>query len=449
MLKYHIQTIEVGSGGAGSIVFSNIPQEYDDLELVLSARNNSTATADSMLVSFNSSTSGFSGRLLYGVGSGSGVSVSVARYFGTSVGGTPTANTFSSTKILIPNYTSSSQKSYSLESVTEGNETETYQYLYAGLWANTSPISSISLVNDTSNSASIFIQYSSASLYGIKHGTSGEVSTEIASGGIMANSGGYTYHTFKSSDSFAVNQSVSAEVLVIGGGGAGGSYDSGGGGAGGLCYHPSLQIEAGQYPILVGAGGSSATRPASITSSSNSFALGITAYGGGFGGTYSQIGGQDGGSGGGGNAVGSGTGGSPGQSTQTSNGGATGYGNPGGIGGSGNPWRGGGGGGAGEAGNTDGLGHGGDGLSDWSAWATATSTGVNGFYAGGGSGGSESSSLSGGAGGGGTGAGGINVTGGSGAANTGGGGGGTGWPPDSVLGGNGGSGIVIIRYLTP
>lgn len=168
-----IETVPVGAGGTASITFSNIPDTYTDLVLLISVRNNSTALADSILPTFNGSTSGFSGRLLYGQGSGSGVSTTLARYLGTSNGGTTTANTFSSTRVYIPNYRSNTNKSFLVDSITETNGTTIYRYLFGGLWSNTAAITSISLSSDTFNSATGFTENSSASLYGILAGSDG------------------------------------------------------------------------------------------------------------------------------------------------------------------------------------------------------------------------------------------------------------------------------------
>ena len=53
----------------------------------------------------------------------------------------------------------------SADGVMENNATEAYQNLVAGLWSNTSAITSLTLAKSTGN----FVQYSSASLYGIKN----------------------------------------------------------------------------------------------------------------------------------------------------------------------------------------------------------------------------------------------------------------------------------------
>lgn len=158
-----IETVTVGAGGAGSIQFSSIPQTYTDLKLVLSGRRTGSLPTG-MYITFNGSTSNFSGIYLYATGS-SVVSSSLARYVG-SVGGTDwTASVFNNTEIYIPNYTGSTNKSFSTDNVAENNATAAGLNLIAGLWSQTTAITSIAVAPDTSD----FAQYTSASLYGIKN----------------------------------------------------------------------------------------------------------------------------------------------------------------------------------------------------------------------------------------------------------------------------------------
>lgn len=95
------------------------------------------------------------------------------------------------------------------------------------------------------------------------------------------------------------------QYLIVAGGGAGGGYGGGGGGAGGLLYG-SMTAVKGSYPVKVGGGGVGAVYPNIGSSGSNSMALGLTAMGGGAGGTpnlndpyYVNNTGKNGGSGGG------------------------------------------------------------------------------------------------------------------------------------------------------
>lgn len=244
-----------------------------------------------------------------------------------------------------------------------------------------------------------------------------------------------------------------AELLVIAGGASGGLSYGGAGGAGGVAYHSGKTLTVGNtYTVTIGAGGAAKSTDGQGNDGNNSVFGDITANGGGGGGGWTgnpanaNLNGRNGGSGGGAshNNVQSGT---VGTATQGTSGGATGYGFNGGLGFS--TYTGGGGGGAGELGNTDGNSFGGDGLNTWSAWATATSTGVSGFYAGGGGGATaQSQNTSGGSGGGGVGGGDTNQgaaskNGTAGTANTGSGGGGG--YDNAPTSGAGGSGIVIFK----
>lgn len=156
-----IATTTVGAGGAASIDFTSIPGTYTDLCLVASLSIGSAGgTAQAMYVTINGSTSTFTGRYLYGdgVNPASGV---LARYVGSVNNSSPT---FNSTSIYFPNYAGSANKSFSVDNVTERNEASADANLIAGLWSTTSAITSISIA-----AAASFVQYSSATLYGIKN----------------------------------------------------------------------------------------------------------------------------------------------------------------------------------------------------------------------------------------------------------------------------------------
>jgi hypothetical protein len=166
--RYLIQTITVGSGGAASIDFTSIPATYTDLCLKFSLRasfNNGGYV--SQFIKFNSSTSGYSDRLLYGTGSATGSGASTLAYIewaAYSTDSAATASTFGSGEIYIPNAFGSNYKSLSSDSVSENNATLALAALTAGLWSNVAAINSISIYHTVGNIA----QYSSASLYGIR-----------------------------------------------------------------------------------------------------------------------------------------------------------------------------------------------------------------------------------------------------------------------------------------
>jgi len=309
----------------------------------------------------------------------------------------------------------------------------------------------------------------------------------VASGGTETTSGDFKIHTFTSTAPFNVASAGSptnavVEYLVVAGGGSGGSEDgqsvaAGGGGAGGFRFaspsiapltYPAkplagpstLPVSAQNYSITVGAGGAGNPASPGANSGSSSVFSSITSTGGGGGGFTGGPNpgprqGLPGGSGGGSShgtssPVGGGAGNTPPVSpAQGNNGGG---GTPG-------TYLGGGGGGGTTVGTRGGnqTGPGGDG------GGLPTAFGSNGqpcgsyrYYSGGGGGGGSTNrpetgpAGAGGKGGGASGGAGQNPAPAAATANTGGGGGGAGNqfpnPGTPLVGSNGGSGIVVIRY---
>jgi hypothetical protein len=446
-----IQTVTVGSGGAASIDFTSIPQTYTDLKIVMSLRSTGTGVSTRYAaVSFNSNTSNYTYRRLYGNGSSTGSDNGSLRIIGTIPGSTVTASVFGSIELYVPNYTSANNKSYSCDSVEENNATGAEQDLIAGLWSNTAAITSVTLTSDVGN----FAEYSTATLYGISNVPVLEGAK--ATGGTITADNNYIYHTFLSSGTFTPTQSITCDYLVVAGGGGGGNDNAGGGGAGGLrstvtatggggSLESQLALTATAYTVTVGAGGAGSTSASARGSvGTNSVFSTITSTGGGGGGSDTTP--REGGTGG------SGGGGASNNSNSPRNwAGGTGTANQGFAGGTGygstaggfENHRGGGGGGAGAVGVAGNVtttgGRGGAGVS-----VEITGSSVN--YAGGGGGGTQSSTTvsTGGIGGGGNGG----LTSGAdpqtGTVNTGGGGGGG--KSAGGAGAAGGSGIVIVRY---
>jgi hypothetical protein len=167
-----IASSTVGSGGAANIEFTSIPGTYTDLAIFLSARCSGSGANgwENGSITFNNSTSGYSGILLVGRGDLAPVSISngtSAIDYGwyASDSGT-TANTFASNFIYIPNYTSSNNKSVSSDIAQETNAARAIMGFNAGLWSNSAAITSVKLTNA---SPQTFVQYSTAYLYGIKN----------------------------------------------------------------------------------------------------------------------------------------------------------------------------------------------------------------------------------------------------------------------------------------
>ena len=149
--------------GATSLSFTSIPNTYTDLCLKLSARNSIDTL--NQYISLNSSTTNFSSKIVYGSGSAAGSSTQTDNWAFATEPSSYTANTFGSQEFYFPNYAGSANKSFSSDLVTENNATTVYMGLAAGLWSNTSAITSITL---TSAATSFYVQYTSATLYGIK-----------------------------------------------------------------------------------------------------------------------------------------------------------------------------------------------------------------------------------------------------------------------------------------
>jgi hypothetical protein len=167
-----ISSNTVGSGGAASVTFSSIPATYTDLVVKISSRQTNAQIYGVLNFQFNSSGgTAYSYKLLQGDGSAatSTGQTGVDSIYGvySDVGANATANTFSNIEMYIPNYTSSNYKSVSLDQVAENNSSTANTILNAGLWANTSAITSI--VMATGGSGANFVQYSTFYLYGIKN----------------------------------------------------------------------------------------------------------------------------------------------------------------------------------------------------------------------------------------------------------------------------------------
>jgi Concanavalin A-like lectin/glucanases superfamily len=269
-------------------------------------------------------------------------------------------------------------------------------------------------------------------------------------GGDITRYNNYAVHTFKSQQYF-YHEGGLVDILMVGGGGGGGYTAGGGGGAGGLIYNTGYNLPAGRYLITPGAGGTPglSTFLGGLKGTNTTIvgdSLTIVALGGGGGGSLNANDNPGGSAGGAGYQVTVGYK-QPVNAAQQPLSTYGGYGFNGGSGtnqSAANAAGGGGGGGAAYNGHNAGsvagqpAGNGGHGRR----------IGINGtptYYAGGGGGGSYTPTVSpygtGGLGGGGTGSTGVAFTGGGGS------GGKNGGTVAASQGFNGGSGIVIIRYV--
>lgn len=162
-----IASVSVGVLGASTIDFTSIPTTYTDLVVKLSGRT--TGTSVGLFVNFNGSSTGFSSRRLYGDGASAGSdshgsSAQIALIAGVDPV-TFTSSTFSSVDFYMPSYSGSTNKTASSDSVTENNATTSWASMGTNAWSNSAAITSISFAP----AAGSFVQYSTATLYGIKN----------------------------------------------------------------------------------------------------------------------------------------------------------------------------------------------------------------------------------------------------------------------------------------
>lgn len=157
------------SSNQASVSFSSIDNSYTDLQILVSSRIDRAGTWANMKMTFNSSSTSYTQLVLGSDGSAPDwASSSALNGFGYfyAPSNSATANVFANISIYIPNYTSSNYKSVSIDGVSENNGTAGNDHLMAGIWSNTSAISSIQF---STYSGSDLVSGSTFYLYGIKN----------------------------------------------------------------------------------------------------------------------------------------------------------------------------------------------------------------------------------------------------------------------------------------
>ena len=169
---YTLISSQTLSASASSVSFNSIPATYTDLLLRCSTRSDYATVPLLGALRFNNDTgNNYSNRQIYwDNGSNALSSSNTANNFVYSIASPSsgvTANTFSNNDIYIPNYASSNYKSFSNDGVAENNATTPiYMVMLAGLWSNTSAITSITAFP---GGGANFISGSTFYLYGIKN----------------------------------------------------------------------------------------------------------------------------------------------------------------------------------------------------------------------------------------------------------------------------------------
>lgn len=156
-----IQTLEIGSGAGGvsSVTFDAIPQNANHLIIMGSLRSTSANTDVFLLL--NGLNTGFSGGQISASGSGVGGGAITTGLVGQINPSSSTASTFATFILEITNYSAAVNKDIQSK-VSQGNYAATGLVFHAGQgWANTSPVTSLTLT------ATNFAEYSTFSLYTI------------------------------------------------------------------------------------------------------------------------------------------------------------------------------------------------------------------------------------------------------------------------------------------
>ena len=165
-----IATVTVGSGGASSITFSDIPGGFQHLQVRLIARTNYASTDDLIKIKVNTDTGA---NYAYHALSGNGATASAnaftsdtTAYAQRATGANATSSVFGSTIIDLLDYASTTKNKTMRGLGAWDNNGSGTIYIYSNLWMNSS--TAITALTLTSYSASNFAQHTTAALYGIK-----------------------------------------------------------------------------------------------------------------------------------------------------------------------------------------------------------------------------------------------------------------------------------------
>lgn len=155
-------TVTVGGGGAASIEFTSIPAIYTDLVVKFSVRSDTGNNSAQIQLQLNSADG--IGKVLRGSGAAaSSYSASSEMEVGRASGGGSTASVFTNGEFYIPNYANAVAHSVSSNVVSENNAATAYAEFSANLSTSTAAVTAVKLLVSSTN----FVQYSTASLYGI------------------------------------------------------------------------------------------------------------------------------------------------------------------------------------------------------------------------------------------------------------------------------------------
>ena len=144
-----------------NVVFNSIPNTYQDLKLLVSARSAASQDDDTLYVKFNSNTSNYYSQVMFDNGSNVfGFRLTTA-YAGVISANTTTAEVFSNSEVYISNYASATKNKSAATFTTNEKNDSNIRHDQAQLnWRDTTPISSL-LIDSSTNilSGSTFYLY--------------------------------------------------------------------------------------------------------------------------------------------------------------------------------------------------------------------------------------------------------------------------------------------------
>ncbi len=162
-----MQEITVDSGGLSTITFSSITQNFTHLRLLGSLRTNRTVSVgDDLITRFNGDTAG---NYNYAQGEFAAFSIAASATSFTALArvasAVNTANFFGTVDIFIPNYSNTGVTKGIQVNSGYGDGVTPRTKIGQGTWNSTAAITSVSFAP---NIGTLFSQYSTLTLYGIR-----------------------------------------------------------------------------------------------------------------------------------------------------------------------------------------------------------------------------------------------------------------------------------------
>jgi len=164
---FPLQVITIGSAGAASIEFTNIPNTYTHLQIRGISRSTNSVTSVNISLQFNGvTTSSYAWHWLYGDGSSATAAGTndTATYVARSAGASATASIFGAAVIDILDYANTNKTKTVRALSGHDNNGSGFAWFASGLFNSTNAITSVTLKAQDGN----FAQYSSFALYAVK-----------------------------------------------------------------------------------------------------------------------------------------------------------------------------------------------------------------------------------------------------------------------------------------